>query len=47
MSLKPFFKVFAAVILVITTLSEPTEINYLRNIMSLLAISIFMQEEKE
>lgn len=47
MSLKPFFKVFAAVILVITALSEPTEINYLRNIMSLLAISIFMQGGKE
>mgnify|MGYP000862794293 CR=1 FL=1 len=45
MSLKPIFKIFAALILVITALSEPTEINYLRNIMTLVAISIFMQED--
>ena len=47
MSLKPFFKIFAAVILILTVFSEPTEITYLKGIMNLVAISIFMQEEKE
>lgn len=47
MSLKPIFKIFALVILIITALSEQTEINYLHGIMNLVAISIFMQEDKE
>ena len=47
MNLKPLFKIFAAVVLFSTMFSEPTEINYLRGIMNLVAISIFMQEEKE
>lgn len=47
MNLKPLFKIFAAVVLFSTMFSEPTEINYLHGIMNLVAISIFMQEEKE
>ena len=47
MNLKPLFKVFAAVVLFSTILSEPTDTTYLRGIMNLVAISIFMQEEKE
>lgn len=46
MSLKPFFKIFASAILIIIALCEPTEINYIRGIMYLMAINIFMQEEK-
>nr|DAY30128.1 MAG TPA: hypothetical protein [Caudoviricetes sp.] len=47
MSLKPLFKIFAAVVLFSTMFSEPTDTTYLRGIMNLVAISIFMQEEKE
>ena len=46
MSLKPFFKILAVVILLLTAASEPTEMTYLKGIMNLMAISIFMQEEK-
>ena len=47
MSLKPFFKIFAAVVLFSTMLATPTDTTYLRGIMTLVAISIFMQEEEE
>ena len=45
MSLKPFFKIFAVVVLLSTMLSAPTDTTYLRGIMTLVAISIFMQED--
>ena len=47
MSLKPFFKIFAVVVLLSTTLSAPTDTTYLRGIMTLVAISIFMQEDNK
>ena len=47
MSLKPLFKIFAAVVVFSTMFSEPTEINYLHGIMNLVAISIFMQEDNK
>jgi len=47
MNLKPLFKIFAAVVLFSTILSEPTDTTYLRGIINLVAISIFMQEENK
>lgn len=47
MNLKPLFKIFAAVALFSTMFSEPTDITYLRGIMNLVAISIFMQEDNK
>ena len=47
MSLKPIFKILAAVILLLTILSEPTDTTYLRGIINLVAISIFMQEDNK
>lgn len=47
MSLKPFFKIFAVVVLLSTMLSAPTDTTYLRGIINLVAISIFMQEDNK
>lgn len=47
MSLKPLFKIFAAVVLFSTMFSEPTDTTYLHGIMNLVAISIFMQEDNK
>ena len=47
MSLKPIFKILAAVILLLTILYEPTDTTYLRGIINLVAISIFMQEDNK
>ena len=47
MNLKPFFKICAVIVLLSAMFSEQTTTTYFRAIINLLAISIFIQEDRE